>query len=247
MSKKKNQVPIYDFSSFTEEKARRAFNLKIELEPKGYLDDWLNNANNNEVTPEEKKQLERLQRKLNLFVRGWNEQELREKFIIPVVEIVDFDLYDLEVVAFAERDMKASYHNSIIQGKVEWMVANGLFEPQHPFFFIHEYKKEKDASNDPVGQLLATLFAAQTLNAQKTEISLFNPEITSFSHFPIYGSYVVGRFWFFVRLKDHRYYISKSYDSTDMEDLEFILKMLKAQKEMIIKLILEMREEEVVG
>ena len=94
-------------------------------------------------------------------------------------------------------------------------------------------KKEKDASNDPVGQLLVTLCAAQLLNNQQVKATLFNPKPISFSHIPLYGIYPDASGWFFVRLKDNRYYISKGYNSEEMENLIFILKMLKAQKEMV--------------
>ena len=249
MSEEK-KLPVFTFASFSEEKARLMFGLKTQLEPEGYLDEWFRNAQKETITPSEEEQLTRLQRKLKLFVRGWNEQELRERFIIPVVEIVDFDMYDLEVVSFSEREMKVTFNKKIIQGKVEWMVANGLFEPHHPFFFIHvelrkdeipiyfgKYKREKDSSNDPVGQLLATLATAQLLNNQQADINLFQTEPINFSHVPLYGIYIHGRNWFFVRLKDRRYYISKAYVTTDMEDLKEVLKMLKAQKKMIIQLI----------
>ncbi|MGB0930320.1 MAG: hypothetical protein ACPGVB_06070 [Chitinophagales bacterium] len=237
MKNSEDKYPIYTFSSFTEEKARRAFGLKVQMNPNDFLDEWLENAAKQTVEVGEGTQLQKLQNKLSIFVRGWNEQELRERFIIPVVELVDFDMYQLEVVAFSEREMKVTYKKSIIQGKVEWMVATGIGEPQQPFFFIHEYKKEKDASNDPVGQILATLYTAQLLNNQKPKPSLFNPSPSNFSQIPLYGCYIVGRFWFFMRLKGEAYYISKAYDSLDKDDLQFILKMLKAQKQMIMELV----------
>lgn len=241
MKDTENKLPVYKFSSFTEEMVRTAFDLKQVLEEKDYISDWLALAKTMTIHEDEQKRLSKLHHKLRLFIRGWNEQELREKFISSVLEIVDFDLYELEVASFAERDMKINYNNSIIQGKVEWMVASGLYAPKHPFFFIHEYKKEKDSSNDPLGQLLVTLWTAQFLNNQKPEVTLFNPQPTSFSHVPLYGIYIIGRFWFFVRLKGKSYYVSEGYNSEKMEELIFILKMLKAQKEMIVDLAKKMK------
>lgn len=235
------KLPTYKFSSFSEEMARKAFGLKPHLSEDGFLTEWLGRAATQTINIEEQRQLDRFQRKLKLFVRSWNEQELRERFIVPVIELVDFDLYDLEVVSFAERPMQVTYNKSIIQGKVEWMVASGLFEPEHPFFFVHEYKREKDASSDPVGQLLATLFTAKTLNSQQKKVTLFNPTPTSFENIPLYGTYITGRFWFFVRLKNNKYYISEAYNSTEVEDLQSIFKLLKAQKEMIIELVHKLR------
>lgn len=120
------------------------------------------------------------------------------------------------------------------------MVAKGIFEPQKSFFFIHVpiaigNKREKYAANDPVGQLLTTLFAAQLLNKESDQPDLFNHNKKNLI-VPMYGSYIMGRSWYFLRLKDTEYHISKAYDSTDPEDLNFILKLLKAQKEMIISL-----------
>lgn len=43
--------------------------------------------------------------------------------------------------------------------------------------------------------------------------------------------------FYFVRLKDKKYYISPAHDSTKKEDLQFIFKMLKAQKLMIQELV----------
>ena len=189
------------------------------------------------VSDEELKRLERLVKKMRLYIRGWNEQELRERFIIPVVELVDFDMYDLKIASFAERDLKAEYNNAILQGKVEWMVARGIFAPKEPFFFIHEYKKEKNAANDPLGQLLVTLCTAQLLNQKTPDPTLFNAAPKSFEDIPLYGVYILGRFWFFVRLKNREYYVSKAYNAEEMKDLIFIVQMLKAQKKMVIDLV----------
>ncbi|MFK7907541.1 MAG: hypothetical protein AB8B69_20560 [Chitinophagales bacterium] len=232
-----NKLPVYTFSSFTETMATDAFDLKQELEAEGYIIHWLQQAEKESIESKEHEQLLYLNNKLKLYVRNWNEQELRAKFISQIVQMVDFDLYQLEIASFEEREMKITYNNNILQGKVEWMVANGLYAPKQPFFFIHEYKKEKDSSNDPVGQLLVTLCVAQLLNNQKPKATLFNPEPTSFTEIPLYGIYIIGRLWFFVRLKGKRYYISESYDSTKMDELIFIYKMLKAQKQMIIDLV----------
>ena len=250
MVNQEQELQIYDFSIFTEQNARDAFGLKFHDRAEGYLSDWLERAKTEIVSDEERKRLEKLHRKLSYYIRSWNSRELREKFIAPIIEVVDFDIPELEISAFAKRELRIVYQKSIIQGKVEWMVAKGPFEPSSPFFFIHvepnkgeipisfgKYKKEKDSSNDPVGQLLATLFTAQFLNQHTPTPTLFNPKPTSFGHIPLYGSYILGRFWFFVRLKDKQYYISQAYNSAEMEGLLEILKMLKAQKQMIIELV----------
>ena len=229
-------LPVYIFSSFTEDMVRKAFGLSRELKIDGFLTEWIKRSESVVLNKLEQQQLKRLNKKAILYAKGWNEQELREKLIAPIIDLVDFDLYDLEIAAFSEREMKVIYNESILKGKVEWMVAKGISDPTYPFFFIHEYKKETGASNDPLGQLLVTLNAAHILNNQKPKPSLFEPNPSPLGDVPLYGMYVVGRFWFFVRLKGKQYYISKAYISDELEDMTFILKMLKAQKEMIIEL-----------
>lgn len=237
MTPAESRYPIYTFSSFSETMARKAFGLHLQLQPEGFLDVWQDKAATMIITVDEQARLKRLQQKIVFFVRAWNEQELREKFIIPLCELVDFDMLDIEVASFAERDLKIVHKQSLIRGKVEWMVASGLFEPEKPFFFIHEYKKEKESSNDPLGQLLATLAVVQELNKQMPKPNLFNPNPSKEMAVPLYGCYVLGRFWFFVRLKEQQYYVSRSYDSTSQAGLQDIFKLLKAQKAMIRELV----------
>ena len=54
---------------------------------------------------------------------------------------------------------------------------------------------------------------------------------------PLYGAYVIGSLWYFVRLKGNQYYISPAYDATYSEELHNIFRMLKAQKSMVAELI----------
>ena len=238
MSKKTLNSKIFSFSNFTEQKARRFFDLKQEIKI-NLLKDWETQAEIIEITSSETERLQKLQTKLSIYVRGWNEDELKIKFIAPLIEEVNFDNPDLEVASFSERPLNLIINKTEIKGIVDLMVATGISAPEHPFFFIHEYKKEQESSGDAVGQLLATMFVAQELNKSPRVFSLFQTETKTFDHIPIYGMYVIGRFWFFARIKQRQYYISKAYDSLKKEDLNYIFKMLKAQKDMIFGLVKE--------
>jgi hypothetical protein len=109
----------------------------------------------------------------------WNEEELKFKFIGPLVSVIRFD--SEEYSAFLDRKLSAEMGEEKIVGIVDLMVATGKVEPQEPFFFLHEYKKERGADNEPLGQLLIAMYAAQTLNINKHTL---------------YGTYIVGRNWF---------------------------------------------------
>ena len=113
-----------------------------------------------------------------------------------------------------------SYRQFINSGNVDFVIATGKVEPKHPFFFIHErnaarYKQEKKKDNDPLGQLLVAMVTAQIRNNDDR---------------PILGSYIVGRFWFFVILDKSEYSVSLAYDATQADILNIfaILRRAKA-------------------
>lgn len=224
------------FSSFTEQKAINMFNLSPQMKGK-LLGDWFNRAKAVEITNKELERLDELLAKSTIFLRGWNEDELRWKYLGPIIELVNFDNFNLKVVAFSERPLSVTINGVEVKGIVDLVVASGIFAPEQPFFFIQEFKKEQDNSGDAVGQLLSAMSVAQELNKQPKPVSLFNKQPKSYYNVPLHGIYVIGRFWFFTKLEGFDYQISKAYDSLDREELLEIFKMLKAQKEMIFEII----------
>ncbi|MGB0929195.1 MAG: hypothetical protein ACPGVB_00370, partial [Chitinophagales bacterium] len=112
--------------------------------------------------------------------------------------------------------------------------AIGRSQPRTPFFFIHEYKRQEGSSNDTKGQLLASMLAAHILNQTPPTPTLFNPLPKHDKNMPIYGCYIIGRWWFFVVLHEGAYCVSESYDAMKKEKLHKIISILKKQKQMII-------------
>jgi hypothetical protein len=47
---------------------------------------------------------------------------------------------------------------------------------------------------------------------------------------PLYGCYIIGRFWFFVILLDKEYSASKAYDATQTDDLTLMVAILEKVK-----------------
>ncbi len=180
--------------------------------------------------------LKRLQEKAVKNIRFWNEAELRAKLIDPVTELVNYESSDFFITAFSERNLEAIYHKVVLKGKVDWMVATGKSQPSQPFFFIHEYKKEKGTSDDPLAQLLAAMIAAQALHQIPPKPNLFNAEPVHFyKGMPVYGCYIIGRNWFFVVLEGRTFCVSKAYDATDTKRLKQIVDALKTQKVWILE------------
>ncbi len=149
----------------------------------------------------------------------WNEEELKFKFIGPLISTIRFD--SEEYSAFLDRKLPAELNGEKITGIVDFMVATGKVEPQEPFFFLHEYKKERGANNDPLGQLLIAMYAAQSRNTHKHAM---------------YGCYVVGRNWFFVVLEGKEYAVSDAFVSTQ-DDVFQILAILQQAKAYIEEIL----------
>jgi hypothetical protein len=194
------------------------FNL-VKLESTEKLNKWL--SAQNKITEEEKIQIEILKNKLINNANYWNEEELKIKFIGPFLELVNLDGDNYKL--FYNRSMTASIDNIKVSGTVDMVVASGFQKPKKPFFCIHEYNQElKKDSADPVGQLLSEMIVAQKING--------NGQL-------IYGSYVIGRSWYFIILEGNEYTVSDTYVATQ-DDIFIIFKILREVKkyiELIVK------------
>lgn len=179
-----------------------------------------------EQPPQLSPNFETLRSSLADNVENWNEDELKMLFIAPF--LIDFGFNNPpHYRVFTQRYMRLQTKNVEAAGKVEWMVALGKQIPRNPFFFLQEYKPEKNSGNDPLGQLLIAMIKAQMLNKIPSS--------------PLYGCYTLGRFWFFVALENKKYAVSRAYDSTqekDLRDMVVILQRVKAHihKELGLKI-----------
>jgi hypothetical protein len=161
-----------------------------------------------------RQQIEELRQLGLMYVDSWNEDEYKFMFISPFLSLVRFVSPHYKV--FTQRQMSIKYDNGTkrTEGLVEFMLAKGIYTPKIPHFFLHEYKPEKRRDNDPLGQLLIAMIAAQQANLDDM---------------PIYGVYVNGRNWFWVSLIGKTYAVSNPYviTSDDIFDLFAILEHLR--------------------
>ena len=204
------------FSKWTIAEVEEQFNLNFCKEHK-LLNQWLKNTV--EFSSAEENLLQELRNTLTDHVWDWNEGELKGKFIFPLLMAVNFDNENYQ--SFIEREIAVEMENDRLSGTVDFFVATGRRYPKHPYFFIHEFKKEHDSSGDPFGQLLVTMVAAQKLNNDGK---------------PVYGCYVMGRLWFFVVLEGQDYAASLAYDATK-DEIKEIFVFLKKMKQIIAELI----------
>jgi hypothetical protein len=187
-----------------------------ELPP---LRQWL--AAEPQLSPFEMEVAVPLREKLMLYIEDWNEDELKFKFIAPLLGLVDFDMETANIHAFTQRSLSGTVNGIRVGGRVDFIVATGKSKPIQPFFFLHEHKKERGSDNNPRAQLLVEMLVARELNHIE---------------YPLYGCYVVGRNWFFVVLEGTEYAVSDAFVATQ-DDLFNIVAILKQTKVFIEEMI----------
>ncbi|MGB3849562.1 MAG: hypothetical protein WA958_06305 [Tunicatimonas sp.] len=204
-----------DFCDWKFEEVQRTFGLNRSFQH-SLLEELL--RANHPPSERDRVTLEELRQELLYTIDTLNEEELKVYFVGPLLRLIPFRSGDRR--PFLDRPMAFTYgEDQQTSGRVDWMLASGIQDPRKPYFFIHEYKKEVEATGDPLGQLLIAMVGARHGHAQQQ-----NEEIL-----PLYGCYVLGRNWFFVVLKEHQYAVSIAFDATQ-EDIFRIYSVLEEIK-----------------
>ncbi|MCU0444923.1 MAG: hypothetical protein MUE85_08380 [Microscillaceae bacterium] len=169
----------------------------------------------------EKQYLIQLQELYALGGDDWNEVELENKFISPLIILSRID--NERFSYFLERELATTIGEFELSGKVDGMIASGFRSPKKPFFCLKEYKRQTDPDGDPRGQCLIAMLVAQHLNQNNQ---------------PVYGCYVIGRSWYFMVLQNQEYAISNIYACTNDEIFD-IFRIIKGIKSLIEKQLSE--------
>ncbi len=209
------------FEQWDIDEVERTFGLRAEKQ-NAHLTSWLDAEH--QPLPEEQFFLQHLREDLLQNVDLWNEDELKFKFIAPLVSLARYNSEKFRV--FTQRTITATvrdceHQELVLSGRVDFVVATGKAKPIQPFFFLHEYKKERAAESDPRAQLLVEMIAARSLNAIE---------------YPLYGCYVVGRNWFFLILDGTAYAESIEYSASHANDVLKIFSALREAKAVITRL-----------
>jgi hypothetical protein len=168
-----------------------------------------------EITAFEKENLLNFQEVLIRGGRAWNEVELENKFISPLIMTAKID--DGKIGYFLERPLSGIIGDYELSGIVDGMIATGIRNPHIPYFCLHEYKRSIENQGTPDAQVLAAMLVAREQNQNKL---------------PIYGLFVAGLDWYFMVLKDNEYCISRTFIA-DNDDIFTIFKMMKSLKQII--------------
>jgi hypothetical protein len=200
------------FKDLTLDQLDDAFNL-TQIWQSELLKQWQNYSC--EITAFEKESLLNFQEALIRSGRAWNETELENKFISPLIITAKID--DGKIGYFLERPLSGIIGDYELSGTVDGMIASGFRDPKKPYFCFHEYKRSIENQGTPDAQVLAAMLVAREMNQNAL---------------PIYGLFVVGLVWNFVVLNGQEYCISAEYTAAN-EDIFAIFKMLKALKQII--------------
>ncbi len=158
--------------------------------------------------------LENLISNNELRLNYYSEEDLKAKFIIPLLNKVNFTFGD--VTDWYEKPMNREINGIQISGVTDYLVAKGLDEPELPYFFIQEFKPSKGGF--PEYQLLAELLVVLNLNQEKQML----------------GAHIIGRLWtFMLVVKDgegFNFMQSAGFNAMNIADLKKLFITLKAVK-----------------
>lgn len=161
-------------------------------------------------------------RKLNEAIdnlAGWSEEDLKMKFITYILDL-GWLRDENGIIGYFDKMISATIEGTKLQVKSDFMLAKGLLNVhENPYFHFQEYKPQLNPAGEPMAQLLEAFLIGQAKN---------KPEM------PLYGVEIIGKYWTFVVMEGKDYCSSKSYDSTDKEDLLKIIAVLRKFKEILM-------------
>ncbi len=223
ITKEKNtEVKSYSFSKTTYEQLQELVDIDRDFN-NDIFDDWFNSdiKLNSDVKPFLIKLLEQEASVLKYY----NEDELKMYFLSRIFNHINFKMMDKKFRFFSEVNLTYATDKFILNGSPDFFLAKGIIKPKKPYFFIQEFKQEK-GTTEPEYQLLAELICGVELNSWKF----------------IKGTYIKGTIWNFVILEKlgvdkYQYFVSKNFDSSDINGLTAIYKNLLFIKNEVIEMI----------
>jgi hypothetical protein len=165
-----------------------------------------------ELNAGEQYNFDRLYARVLKHITGWNEEDLKIKFIGPMLELGHLTDDDV-VMSYFDKTISEIVDGIRLIVKSDFMLAKGILDVvRTPYFHFQEYKPYKNPSGDSMAQLLEAFLIAQAKNKNGK---------------PIYGIDIIGANWRFVTMEGRTYCISKAYDVTDKADLFDIISILR--------------------
>ncbi len=191
------------------------------------MEEWLN-APKITLDIAEKTVFDKILKRAVSDISGWNEEDLKMKFI---AYILDLGLMNegVGIVSYFDKTISANVEGTKLVVKSDFMLAKGILDAfRTPYFHFQEYKPNKNPKGDPMAQLLEAFLIAQVKNKND-----------KYSDKPLYGVEVIGENWKFVVMEKKEYCISKAYNAIIEEDLLEIIAILRKFKEILVERLFE--------
>jgi hypothetical protein len=187
-------------------KLNRILGVKTPL-----MEEWMD-VQMPELNFAEQYNFDRVLKKGQKSLVGWNEEDLKMKFISVIVELGYLGDSD-NVVGYFDKTISAIVEGIPLVVKSDFMLAMGVLDVfETPYFHFQEYKPSKNPSGDSMAQLLEAFLISQVKNKNGK---------------PLYGIEIIGSNWRFVVIDGKDYCISKAYDAVDRSDLLTIIAILR--------------------
>ncbi len=157
-------------------------------------------------------------------ITGWNEEDLKIKFIGPVLELGQ--MYDDDnVVGYFDKTISGIVEGIKLTVKSDFMPAKGILDVfRNPYFHFQEYKPNKNPSDDSMAQLIEAFLIAQVKNNNNK---------------PLYGVEIIGKQWSFVTFEERSYCVSSTFDCTKKGDLLTIIAVLRKFRKILYEKLMD--------
>ncbi len=213
------QIPTYQYHKIRDRELTALFDIERNVERRRF-ESWFTTPIALESATEAF--LAELLDENTLLIDSYGEEDLKIKFIGPLLKHVRFTSYEQRVRDFYEVPMTYATSRFVLKGTVDFMVAEGLVDSKTPYFFIQEFKRSEEYGN-PRPQLLAELISALELNVWNV----------------IKGAYIIGGNWRFMIVEKlaqdtYQYFLSQNFDATKLDDVTQIYKHLVCVKQEIL-------------
>ncbi len=216
----KAQIPTYQYSRIKDIDLDQLVDISQKIN-KARFNDWF--LNDIEISDQNNVFLVELLEQEESYISFYNEETLKMRFLSPLLRRINFKTdYFMD---FYNEKLTYKTDHFILTGEADFLISTGFRSAKKPFFFIQEFKRSEEYGN-PRPQLLAELISAVELNVWKE----------------IKGAYVIGENWNFVILEKlsqdkYQYFVSRTFNCTNIEDLKAIFKNLLFVKDEIIKMV----------